>query len=269
MPQDDPSQKIRRQNIQAWEEAAPIHWRHNQAWQLKAFGTPGFSCLKEVETEILLTLGVAGKDVAQVCCNNGRELISVKNMGAARCVGFDGAQGFLDQGVALAKAAGQDVEFHCCDANAIPTRYHNSFDLVIMTIGVLGWMPDIDLFIAGVAKLLRPGGAVFIHEHHPVLMMLEPGPAEAPVNWELSYFTKDPYVDDSGLDYYGGENYDATPNISFSHKMSDILMAMVNAGLTLEHFNERPDHISNVWWNVEQANIGVPMSYTLVVRKSA
>lgn len=262
-------QDVTQQNKVAWEEAAPIHARHNQARLLETFKTPGYSSFDDVATEMLKSLDIDGKDVAQVCCNNGIELISAKNMGAARCVGFDAAQGFLDQGCEIARAADQDVTFVCCDAYDIPKDFNACFDLVIITIGVLSWMPDIKTFFAGVAKLLRPGGALFVYEHHPVLLMMEPGPAGAPVDFELSYFTKEPYIDTAGLDYFEGEPYQATPNISFSHKMSDILMGGVTAGLQLEHFEERPKHISNLWWNVEAAEIGLPMSYTLVMRLPA
>ena len=254
-------------NRAAWEEVADIHARHNQARLLDAFGQPGFSCLDEVATNCLNRLSVVGKDVAQVCCNNGIELLSIKNMGAARCVGFDGAQGFLDQGREIAAAAGQTVEFVCCDAYEIPEDYHQCFDLVVITIGVLSWMPDIDGFFASVEALLKPGGALFIYEQHPIVEMFEPGAADDPVKWELSYFHEAPYVDASGLDYYGGETYDATPNVSFIHKLSDILMAGIKTGLAVEHFEELPTHISNTWYNVEHAGIGVPMSFTLVLRK--
>ncbi len=84
-------------NREAWDEAAPLHRGQNMESLLAAFRTPGYSCLDEIETERIQALGVAGKDVAQLCCNNGRELLSVKNMGAARCVGFDGAKGFIEQ----------------------------------------------------------------------------------------------------------------------------------------------------------------------------
>ncbi|MFY0597194.1 MAG: class I SAM-dependent methyltransferase [Cognatishimia sp.] len=267
------SQRLNRQDVTAqnriaWEEAAPIHARHNQARLIKAFKASGHSSFDDVATEMLQSLNITGKDVAQVCCNNGIELISAKNMGAARCVGFDAASGFLDQGREIAAAAQQDVAFVCCDAYDLPATYHAEFDLVIITIGVLSWMPDIDTFMAGVALLLRRGGAVFIYEHHSVLLMMEPGPADAPVDFELSYFTKAPYVDEDGLDYFKGEHYEATPNISFNHKMSDILMSCVKAGLQLEHFEERPKHISNLWWNVEAADIGMPMSFTLVMRQA-
>ena len=44
-------------------------------------------------------------------------------------------------------------------------------------------------------------------------------------------------------------------------------MAGIENGLVVEHFEELPKHISNTWYNVEQAGLGLPMSYTLVLRK--
>jgi len=258
----------RQENLAAWEEAAPIHRRHNQADLLKSCSHPAYNCLDEVASGILNNLDVNGKAVAQVCCNNGIELISVKNMGASRCVGFDGAGGFINQARELAAAAGQDVEFITCDAYEIPEAYHAGFDIVIITIGVLGWMPDIDGFFSSVEKLLKPGGAIFIYEHHPIIVMLKPAEANEPIEWELSYFRTEPYVETGGLDYYGGTTYDARPASSFSHKMSDIIMAAVKTGMAVEHFEELPHHISNTWWNVEASGIGLPMCYTLVLRKA-
>lgn len=254
-------------NRAAWDDAAPIHARQNQAGLIESFRKPGFSCLDEVETRRLEALGVAGKDVAQICCNNGRELLSVKNMGAARCVGFDGAQGFVDQGRELAQAGGLDVEFVCTDIYDIDKAFDVGFDLVTITIGVLGWMPDLARFFAVLARLIKPGGALFIYEQHPILDMVEPAEADAPIVWELSYFNKEPYVETGGLDYFGGEKYEAKPATSFSHTMAEVVMAGLDNGLAVEHFEEFPHHISNTWWNVEKSGIGLPMCYTLVLRK--
>ena len=229
----DETKQFTSANRVAWEEVAPIHRGHNQERLLKAFSQPGFSCLDEVETAQLQALEVAGKDVAQVCCNNGRELLSVKNMGAARCVGFDGAQAFLDQGKELAAAAGLDVEFVCCDAYEIGDAYKKSFDLVTITIGVLSWMPDIARFFSVVAGLVKPGGAVFIYEQHPIVEMVKPAGPEEPIEWELSYFHEEPYVETGGLDYYGGGSYEAKPVTSFCHKLSDIFTAALNSALTI------------------------------------
>ncbi len=254
-------------NREAWDEAAALHRSQNMESLLAGFRRPGYSCLDEIETERLQALGVTGKDVAQLCCNNGRELLSVKNMGAARCVGFDAAKGFIEQARELAAAGGIDCAFVRTDIYAIEAAYDAGFNLVTVTIGVLGWMPDLDGFLAVAARLLRPGGALFIYEQHPILDMIEPGAADDPVLWNYSYFRSAPFVDQDGLDYYGHGTYESKPLYSFHHKMSDILMAGLKSRLAVEHFEEFPGHISNTWFNLERHGPRLPMSYTLVLRK--
>lgn len=254
-------------NRAGWEQAAPLHRRQNMEGLLAAFRQPGYSCLDEVETSRLLALGVAGKDVAQLCCNNGRELLSVKNMGAARCVGFDAAAGFVDQARELAAAAAIECQFVRADIYDIDQAHDGGFDLVTVTIGVLGWMPDLDAFFAVAARLLGPGGALFIHEQHPILDMVDPGKADDPVRWASSYFRDEPLVEEDGLDYYGGGTYQSKPLYWFPQKMSDIIMGGIGNGLAVEHFEELPGHISNSWFNLERQGPRIPMSYTLVFRK--
>lgn len=261
------TKKVTESNREAWEQVSPIHAKHNQTDLIRSFRDPEFTLLDDVELARLNAIGVEGKDVAQICCNNGRELICVKRLGAARCVGFDGAQGFVDQGRELNEAAGTDCEFVCTNIYDIDAQYHASFDVITITIGVLTWMPDLPRFFEVLAKLMRPGAALFIYETHPLLEMMYVGGPDDHVGFELSYFTKEPYVDESGLDYWGREQYDAKPATSFSHTMSDVLMAGIGAGMSIERFEELPKHISNTWFNVEKQVDGFPMSYTLVLRK--
>jgi SAM-dependent methyltransferase len=187
-------------------------------------------------------------------------------MGAARCVGFDGASRFVEQARELARAADADCEFVYTNVYDIDPQYRGCFDVVTITIGVLTWMPDLQGFFGIIASLLRPGGAVFIYEQHPLLEIILPGGPDDPVEWELSYFDKTPYVDTDGLDYYGGESYDAKPATSFFHTMSEIITAGARLGMAVEHFEELPNHISMTWWNVEKQGPRIPMSYTLVFR---
>ncbi|MEQ8666774.1 MAG: class I SAM-dependent methyltransferase [Rhodospirillales bacterium] len=255
-------------NIEAWNEAAPIHARHNQARFIEQFRDPAFLELSSVERSRLDAIGLDGKDVAQVCCNNGRELISIKRLGAARCVGFDGSEAFVDQARELNEAAGTDCEFVCTDIYDIDPAFNDAFNIVVITIGVLSWMPDLPKFFQVVAEIIRPGGILFIDEQHPFLNMMQVGGDDDPVAFELSYFDKEPYVETEGLDYWQGETYDAKPNMSFSHTLADIIMAGIGQGLVVEHFAEYPEHISNTWYNVEKQIDGFPMSFTLEFRKS-
>ena len=70
----------------------------------RASARPGYNRLDETLTARLRALGLEGKSVIQLCCNNGREILSVKNLGAARCVGVDQSAPFLEQAAELAAA---------------------------------------------------------------------------------------------------------------------------------------------------------------------
>jgi SAM-dependent methyltransferase len=254
-------------NLDAWDEAAPLHRRQNMARLKEAFSSPGYSCLNEIETDLLRLVDVTGKDVAQLCCNNGRELLSAKNMGAGRCVGFDGSEKFVAQARELADASGIECSFVCTDIYDVDTSHDGAFDLIVVTIGVLTWMPDLDGFFQVAERLLKAGGAMLVYEQHPILGMFEPGEKGDPIVWELSYFERNAYVETGGLDYYGGGTYRSKPLYSYIHKTSDIIMAGVKLKFAVEHFEERPEHISNTWYNLEDREHQLPMSFTLVFRK--
>ena len=125
-------------NRAAWNEAAPRHARHNQARLLDEVRRPGFNVLGEHVLAPLREIGVSGRTVAQVGCNNGRELLSMKTLGAGRCVGFDHAEAFVAQARELAAASGHgDVEFVRTDAYDIPALAPGRFDIVMTTVGVV------------------------------------------------------------------------------------------------------------------------------------
>jgi ubiquinone/menaquinone biosynthesis C-methylase UbiE len=255
-------------NREAWNEAAPIHARRTFDQLLADFRKPGYSCLDAVETGTLQRVGIAGKAIVQICCNNGRELLSAKNLGAGRCVGFDISEDFIAQARRLAEAGSIEAEFLATDVYRIPAHFDASFDLAIITIGVLGWMPDIEGFFAIVARLLKPGAALFIHEQHPIMGMFEPGDPEPQPKLRHSYFKTDPFRDETGLDYWGHETYKSKPTYWFQHKLSDIITACLGSGLALEAFTEDDRDISGIFGNVTAQPILPPLSYSLVARKA-
>lgn len=255
-----------RANLEAWDEVADIHAGHNQEKLLKAFSQPGYSVLEESSEKIFVDLDFAGKSVAQLCCNNGRELISVKNLGAGRCVGFEGSPTFVEQARELNAAAGQDCEFVTGDIHAVPSDYDGAFDILYVTIGVLTWMPDLRAFFDIAYRLAKPGGCFLIEEQHPIMNMVEPGGPDDPVEWRYSYFQSQPFAEE-GLDYYGETEYDAKTSYSYQHTMGATVNAAIAAGFEVLRLDERPDHISNTWYNVEKQGPSMPMSFDLLLRK--
>jgi len=256
-------------NRDAWDEAAPIHEKINQARLVKAFSKPGYNTLDDHCLDRLKEIGVQGKSIAHLCCNNGRELLSLKNLGAGHCVGFDASAAFIEQAHALAKASGHtDVAFVTTDIYEVPADKTGPYDIVMTTIGVISWMPDLEGFFDVVAQLTRSGGHVFIEETHPVLMMYEEGEGDEPSFLEYSYFKDDPWVETTGLDYYEGTKYTSKPHYSFQHTLADIMMAAIDRGFVLSHFAELGFNISELCADLEHAEAKPPMGMTMVWRKS-
>jgi SAM-dependent methyltransferase len=194
--------------------------------------------------------------------------LSLKNMGAKSITGFDISEAFLEQANRLAGAAGLDAQFICTDAYSIPESFNHCFDLIYISIGTLGWMPDIRRFFQTLARLLATNGYLFIYEMHPVTDMLEPGDKEYPPVLRYSYFHNQPYIDEDGLDYYGGSQYDSPKTYWFHHKMSDIISGCLENGFRLLSFDELDYDISNTFENYNHLAIRPPLAYSLLAQKS-
>ena len=256
-------------NKQAWNEAAPRHAAHNQAQLRERFGQGGYNCLPDEVISMLERVDVTGKSVVQVACNNGKDLLSLKNMGAGRCLGIDQADAFLEQARDLAEVAGHDgeVSFTAADVYALPADLKGGFDVAMTTIGVLGWMPDVDGFFSAVSDLIVPGGHWVMEEMHPVLFMYEPDENGGPSRLEHSYFHTEPFVETTGLDYFGYEQYASNPHYSFTHTMSGIVNAGLNVGLELQHMHEVGHDISHFCADLERAEARPPLGLYMLWRK--
>ncbi len=254
-------------NKASWDEAAERHRSHDQYAELLAgFARPGYSMLDETLTGRLEGLGLKGKAVAQLCCNNARDLLSIKNLGAGRVTGFDFSEAFLAQGRELAAAGGIEAELVQAEIAKIPASYDGRFDLAVVTIGVLGWMPDLAEFFGTAKRLLKPGGHLVIYESHPILNMYDDRDATVPPVPDESYFRSAPYRAEGGLDYWANKEYEATACYWHFHKTSDVIMGLVRAGFALEDFEELPHNIGT-HGHLENQPQQLPLSFILVGRR--
>lgn len=195
--------------------------------------------------------------------------MSLKNMGAGECVGFDISDKAIQE--AQARAARFDIacEFIQTDIYDIPEQYHDEFDIVYISIGCLGWMPGIQRFFGKIASLLNESGELFIHESHPFSEMLPADELENvdPMKIIEPYFKKDPYIDNDGIDYIGKTSYPSKTMYWFVWTLSDILMGIIDNGLKVRHFSEYPDDISTQHGKNQAAGLDIPLSYILIAEK--
>ena len=255
----------------AWNEAASRHAEHNNAKLFAAFENPGFVTFEGAILETLQRVGVRDREIIHLCCNNGRETLSLRNMGAKRCVGVDAAEEFLAHGRQIIGIAGAEdtVKLIQSDVYDLPEELAGGFDMVLITIGVLSWLPDLQGFFAVIRSLLKPGGFLVLEDMHPVLFMYDENPANGISSVQHSYFGEKIWEETSGLDYYGHETYQSQPNYSFMHRLDEILMAGIGVDLALRSFEELDYDISNFCSDLENSPIKPPLGFVLVMQKSA
>jgi ubiquinone/menaquinone biosynthesis C-methylase UbiE len=257
-------------NRQAWNEVMPLHQKAAKAKWDTAFMQPGFVRLPAVEVEYFNQMGIAGKNVAHLCCNNGIELLSLKNLGAGACVGFDICDEAIKEAQERAQLCHIDCRFVRSDVYEIGDEYSNSFDLIYISTGCLGWLPELPRFFARAAALLRADGSVFIHEIHPFCEMLpfDTSVTDDPLRIVSPYFTFKPYVEYGGLDYVGNAVYEAkAAQYWFVHTLSEIVTGLIGAGMALDFFREYDTAISPHQKRIEDLKVGVPLSYMMVAHK--
>lgn len=238
---------------------------------LDKFRQPDASSLQQIKKDKLLKHGIKGKSVFQPCCHNGKELVSMKNLGASRCVGFDFCPSFIAVAKEIAIAAGQECEFVETDVYHIDSQYADQFDIAYISVGTLMWLPDLGSFFSVVSELMRGGAWMFLIEQHPLLDMygLEPSRKKRFHRFKESYFRHEPYKVVYGLNYqYLKSNDSKTPCFRYHHKVSDIIQGCVESGLVVESFEELDTAVGGgAPKKLEKRNVHFPLTFILTAKK--
>ncbi|MBN2735712.1 MAG: class I SAM-dependent methyltransferase [Spirochaetales bacterium] len=260
----------KKENKEAWNEA---FFAHKKGWEKSPVETSllrGEWLINNPLIAELENIGIKGKCLGQLCCNNGRELLSVLKMGAAKGYGFDIADNFITEAKRLACLLNLPAEFITSDIPEIPEDYNKKCDILIITIGALCWFQDLFPFFSKAADLLKTGGWIIINEQHPFTdMIAAPGEAEfdesSPNTPKHSYFRKEPWIESQGMDYIGGTLYNSKTFYSFSHSMSEIINNLSLNNFHIKKLQEYDYDISSRFSHLSQK--GWPLSYLLSAQK--
>ena len=267
MKTDDYSEK----NREAWNEAAGVHKKNRKVDYTVLFKNKNYSVLDSTLSSLLEKISLSGKTVCQLCCNNGRELLSIVNSTGATGVGFDISDEFITEARTITKSANLDCRFVRTNIYDIDNEYNNTFDLVLFTAGALTWFHDLGKLFELVGRTLKPEGYLVIYEIHPFTNLLawknEPVyEATNPYKIVYQYFRENPWVSNNGADYIGKTTYKSKTFTSFAHKLSDIITAIGSNEIIIREFTEYPHDVSAALEGLEKDKI-VPLSYTILGQK--
>lgn len=250
-------ESARRANQENWEDRVPLH---EEAYGLEAFDDPDH--LSDVAAEDLAVLSsflpsksVSGLDLCHLQCHIGTDTVSFARAGA-RVTGVDFSPSALRAAARLAARVGVDatwVETDVLDARAAVS---GDFDVVYTSIGTICWLDDLDRWAAQIVGLLREGGTFFIRDGHPALYALD---EEAPtLTARYPYFaTGHAQQWDDSSTYAGSGQVAHARTYEWPHSLSEILGALLRAGLRIVHFDEG----KTLPWRFSDRMVEVPGGY--------
>jgi SAM-dependent methyltransferase len=259
-------------NRARWDEAVPLH-AASDLYDLVGFAA-GRDDIRPFE---LLELGsVTGLDLLHLQCHLGTDTLSWARHGA-RVVGLDFSPAAVEAAIRLACDCGIDAAFVCSDVyNARDALIGRSFDVVYTGIGALGWLPDLDEWARVVRGLLRPGGALYLVEIHPIVFgVLGDGRTLQQDIFEAEYSKGN----ERGGTYAAPEaTFVNTATFERAHSLSDVITAVLSAGLRIELFHEQ-SYTNAPWpWTVKgddgfyrlpEGWPKYPLTYSLLARTSS
>jgi len=237
---DDGRDRRSAANLAWWQEAAPLH-AASGFYDLEGLRT-GRDVMRPHEVAEIGT--VSGRDLVHLQCHIGTDTLCWARRGA-RTVGLDFSSNSIELAGRLAEECGVDIEFVCADVyDAARALGHRRFDIVYTGIGALNWLPDLPGWAQVVERLLRPGGTLYLSEIHPVVFGLsEDGRTLARDIVDTGY-----RMNTAPGGTYAVPDVEMASRVTFewAHGIGDVFTAVLDAGLSVEHFGEQ--HYTNAPW---------------------
>ncbi len=226
-------------NKEAWDKRTKVHV-DSQFYDVKAF-IKGKSSLNDIE---LNEVGnVDGKSLLHLQCHFGQDTLSWARLGA-KVTGVDLSLEAISQAVSLAETLNIDSDFICADIYEYGETNNKQFDLVFTSYGALCWLPDLTKWAITVANSLKVGGQVNVVEFHPFQDILSGS----------SYFkTDNPVVENEGT-YTENCPGEKSTMVTWAHPISEVINALIKAGISIDSFNEYPYSPYNCFEGLEKTS---------------
>lgn len=256
-------------NRQLWNERTPLHTQ-SEFYNMQAFLT-GQSSLNDIE---LTELGdVHGKSLLHLQCHFGQDSLSWARMGA-KVTGVDISDASIAEANKLNGQLQLDATFVQSNVYDLKENLKGQFDVVYTSYGVIGWLPDLEQWADVVAHFLKPSGTFYMVEFHPVVWMFDDDLQEIIYPY---HNTGEPIVTESDSSYTDGSQHTRLREYGWNHSLSEVVTALLNHGLQLEHlheFNYSPyncfNHMvqgSDGYWRIRHLNGKIPLLYSVKARK--
>ena len=249
-------------NRLGWDRRVKAHVE-SDFYDVKGF-LAGSTSLREIELRELDD--VCGRTLLHLQCHFGLDTLSWARLGA-NCTGVDISPVAIAQAQELAKTTGLDAQFICSDVYGFHRGNADPYDIVFTSYGAVCWLPDLQRWAEVVSSNLVKDGTFYMVEFHPINDLLA----------GYAYFTKTlPDVEDESTYTENGSEVVAEL-ATWAHPLSNVLSALIGAGIHIEQINEFPFSPYNCFEGMKEREPGryylnhrghdVPITYSITGRK--
>lgn len=260
-----------------WDERVLIHRADATGAYRMAALRAGDNSLHPIEDRELGE--VRGKRLIHLQCHFGRDTLALARRGA-RVTGLDFSTEAIRTARGLASELDIDAEFVEGTVEKARALVSGAFDIVYVTWGAINWLPELASWGKTVASLLGPDGFLYLAEGHPFLYVLDERDPGLKPGYDYRSRPDAPIPSDDETTYTG----DATRlrcarNYCWNHSLSDVVMALIGAGLRLEFLHEHeeipwafaammePVPQSNGMYRLPEGFPRLPLAFSLKARK--
>jgi 2-polyprenyl-3-methyl-5-hydroxy-6-metoxy-1,4-benzoquinol methylase len=259
-----------------WDDRAVIH---EPVYGVEAFQDPAYrSVVIRDDLPVLETHSgpLEGQRILHLQCHIGTDTVSLARSGA-QVTGLDFSEKSLEAAQRTADRAGAVVDWVQSDVLEARSAVSGTFDVVYTSIGTICWFDDLSRWAQQIEALLEPGGVFFIRDGHPMLNSVDEKDAEPILR--CRYFANgQAQMWEDPSTYAGPGTVEHPRTYEFPHPISEILGALLAAGLVLERFDEGKTLPWQGSPSMEQVGEGtwawperlrdvIPCTFTVVARK--
>ena len=233
---------VTRANRANWDDRAVIHESAGGYCASRFIADPGFvSAVVADDAPVMLDFldrkDFTGVRIAHLQCHIGTDTQSLARLGAD-VVGLDFSPVSLQYANRRAREASTGpgtVSYVEGDVLESASLLAGPFDVVYTSIGTYTWLRDLKTWAGQIAELLAPGGMFYIRDGHPFMYTLN----EKLAVGDYPYFHDGKACCwDEDTTYTGEGTVSHRRNYDFSHSLSDVVSALIGAGLVIRSFTE-------------------------------
>lgn len=225
-------------NKHAWGQLAQDHYHAYK----KSLSEGKHRFNSHIESE----LGdLSGKNIIHLQCNTGADTILLARMGA-RVTGVD----LVPDNILYARKLAEDssisnADFMESDIMQLLEKHDGKYDVVFVSEGAIGWLPDLKKWGRTIRHLLNDDGFFYVFDSHPFFLAMNTEKlADNIMEIQFPYFGKNPDIDDS-IGGYASEPKRGVQAYFWMYTVSDLINSLTSAGLHIHFFNEFKENFFN------------------------